>query len=582
MPHLRFATSALLAAALAWVAAPAAGQVQVQNGNAHDANPRVGSGGQNRVENQINFAQRNLLITNQVAGGRGFRDTVDFIAPGQFGDVLGSDDLFGFRQESALSSPQALGIQSQRYNTLGANVVFTQNTTQLTGFQGSPQLGRSSRTVFDTRSGVLSFNRNNGGLITVPGLDNPGQRRGLASLGTVRTQDGGFATVNTSPLNGIQINPLQPDRFRFDPSPAPQTPQDTDLSPAVSGRLEPVRAWENPADGDAAPDESMVFINGRPAPAMILGNQIQQQLAGQLREDESRDLGGSVARLNDFILGTHLAPADPDQAPENPYEAILQQIREQANHEMPGQGPDTDGGVDKPAWQRVLEDPDEALLDAIERAKDDAVRRMLGLVDENGAVDRDVPLPEVERSSELAQLLDNLNYNLPRVGTLSGEDRQARHNKMLVHAEQHLADGQYLSAENAYRQILREARDNPLAKAGLIHAQLGGGMVRSAAFNLRALFTEHPELIALQYDENLLPSAERLRWLQRELQEMIDKDIHSAEPGLILAYLGYQLNAEPLVQYGLSVAQERTPRDPLMPLLDRIWREQAGDQDQGE
>ena len=63
---------------------------------------------------------------------------------------------------------------------------------------------------------------------------------------------------------------------------------------------------------------------------------------------------------------------------------------------------------------------------------------------------------------------------------------------------------------------------------------------------------------------------------------MIDKDIHSAEPGLILAYLGYQLNAEPLVQYGLSVAQERTPRDPLMPLLDRIWREQAGDQDQGE
>ena len=41
----------------------------------------------------------------------------------------------------------------------------------------------------------------------------------------------------------------------------------------------------------------------------------------------------------------------------------------------------------------------------------------------------------------------------------------------------------------------------------------------------------------------------------------------------MLAYLGYQLDAKPLVEFGLAVAEAQAPRDPLMPVLRKIWIE---------
>ncbi len=582
MTRSRFATASLLAASAALAVFPAAGQQYVQDGNAHDANHQVGSGGANRVENQVDYNQRNLLITGQVGGGRAFQDEVGYFTAGGFQDALGSDSLFNFQRDSIYSSPQALGVQVRN---VGGQVVVTRNTTQVPGLQVSTALGTATRTVFDTNSGTLSFRRDDGGLVIVPGLRDLQDVPNLYSIGTVRTQDGALAQVNASPLTGIQINPLQADPYQFNTAPQTNTQADPNqpTEPATPGRYEPVRPWDNLSDPDG-PDadnvndpNAMFYNNGRAAPSMVLGNQINAQLAMQTQQTDPRNLDGSLTQLNNFLFGTVQPgvgqdPNQPPRAAQNPYEAILAQIREQAQIEDPDDpGAVNDPGIEKPEWMSVLENPDEAVLEAINRAKDDAIRRSLGLVDEDGQVLRDVELPEIDRNSELGQMIENLNYDLPRVATLSGEDRQVRHNKMLLRAEQDLAAGNYLSAENIYRQVLRESQNNPLAKAGLIHAQLGGGMIRSAAFNLRALFSEHPELIALRYDENLLPSAERLRWLQRELQEMISQDIHGAEPGLILAYLGHQLEAEPLVQYGLGVAQERSPRDPLLPVLDRIW-----------
>jgi len=593
-----FSTAALLTAAAALVVGPAPlanAQQRVQNGNALDANHQVGSGGANRLENQVDYAQRNLLVTGQVGGGRSFQGNIDYFTAGGFQDGLGSDSLFNFRRDSIYSSPQALGVQVR--NT-GGQVVVTRATTQVPGYQSAAPLGNATRTVYDNRSGTLSFRQNDGGLVLIPGVRDLNQVGSLYSLGNVRTQDGGYATVNASPLTGIQVNPLNTQPFQLNPSTAPQRDAlDPDLfntqrTPGEQDTERDLRLYGQPpspdqdTDPDRAPGDhaaAMQFQNnaGRAQPSMMLGNQIQQQLAIDLAQGERRANDGSLTTLNNYIFGVkpgndaEANPNQPPQAPTNPYDALLAQIREQAQLEEPqeGDGPD----AEREPWQDILENPDEAVLDAIGRARDDAVRRSLGLVDENGNVDRDAQLPEIDMDTELGQLIADLDYELPRLATLSGEDRQVRQNKMLTRAEQDLAAGNYLAAENIYRQILRESGDNPLAKAGLIHAQLGGGMIRSAAFNLRALFSEHPELVALKYDQSLLPSAERMRWLQRELQEMIAEDIHGAEPGLILAYLGYQLEAEPLVQYGLGIAQERSPRDPLLPVLDRIWLERGGE-----
>ena len=39
----------------------------------------------------------------------------------------------------------------------------------------------------------------------------------------------------------------------------------------------------------------------------------------------------------------------------------------------------------------------------------------------------------------------------------------------------------------------------------------------------------------------------------------------------MMAYLGYQVDSRQLIRYGLAVAESRAPKDPLRPLLRRIW-----------
>src|SRR5690606_25525976 len=98
---------ALAAAALFSAPMPAPAQQQVDtSGRALDANPRVGSGGVNSLEGQIDYRLRNAVITGNVAGGRAFRGEVDYRAPGEFGGRLGSDDLFQFRTRSLPLDPQ--------------------------------------------------------------------------------------------------------------------------------------------------------------------------------------------------------------------------------------------------------------------------------------------------------------------------------------------------------------------------------------------------------------------------------------------------------------------------------------------
>ena len=52
---------------------------------------------------------------------------------------------------------------------------------------------------------------------------------------------------------------------------------------------------------------------------------------------------------------------------------------------------------------------------------------------------------------------------------------------------------------------------------------------------------------------------------------MINDPASSAEPGLMMAYLGYQVGSRQLIRYGLAVGEARAPKDPLFPLLRRIW-----------
>eukprot|EP00752_Nemacystus_decipiens_P013649 g12102.t1 len=578
-------TAALLTAAL--VLMPAQGQVQVQNGSAHDANQQVGSGGYNQAGRQVDYRARNLLVTGNVAGGRAFQGSVGYTAAGSFQGSLGSDSLFNFRRDSVFSSANAGGF-NYRASQVGDRVVVTRPSDNLTGYRVSDGNGLSTRTAYDPRSGVVTFRQAGGGLVAVSGFDSPDSLRNTgSSLGLVRTPTG-FVSVDASPLTGIRYNPL-------DAAAPAQTRPNTDL-PEVPNRTNDPKDDEqaDPDLNDPTAFSDALRIDGQYQPdltqdalaqrqlrqdplAISLGTQVQSQMAQQLAGQEplqGNTPDAQAMSLRERVFGKGAIAQDtnqPPKAPENPYDKLLADILARAEGNAPEREQSDEPAEDnRPEWQKIFDEPEQAVLDAKLQAREAAMRIALGLVDEEGNIDYETELPTIDADSQLGQLLDDLSYDLPRVQTLAGEDAN-RINKLMSRGEQELKDGRYIVAESIYRQILREKGKDPLAKAGLIHSQMGAGMIRSAALNLRGLFADHPELIALRYDDNLLPETERLRWLQNRLQKMIGEDIHGAAPGLVLAYLGYQLEAKPLIEYGLNVAESEAPRDPLMPVVRKIW-----------
>jgi len=81
------------------------------SGNALDANLST-TGRGNAMGARVDYRARNAIITNNVAGGRGFRGSVGYTADNDFRGTLGSNDLYNFRAESALSSPDLFTLGS--------------------------------------------------------------------------------------------------------------------------------------------------------------------------------------------------------------------------------------------------------------------------------------------------------------------------------------------------------------------------------------------------------------------------------------------------------------------------------------
>lgn len=583
-------TAALLTAALAIT--PAQAQVQAQNGAALDANQQVGSGGYNQAGQQIDYRARNLLITGNVGGGRAFQGSVGYTAAGSFQGSLGSDRLFNYRRDSVFSAPNA-GSFNYQAQQVGNRVVVTRPSDNLTGVRVNRGNNLTTRTAYDPGSGVVTFRQAGGGLVAVSGFQNPEALRNAgSSIGLVQTSEG-LLSVNASPLTGIRYNPLD--------AAAPNQPRpEIDRPEAPDPDAEPDATGTGPAtdptafndslriDGQYRPDltpEGLAERQLRQDPlAITLGTQVQSQMAMQLAGQDGPAANAQTLSLRERVFGKAAEenPNEPAKAPENPYDKLIADILANAKgQEVKPDADDTPEAPEedtRPDWVKILESPEQAILDAKVEARETAIRISLGLIDEDGNIDYQTELPSLEANSEIAKLLDDLSYDLPRVRTLAGQDPN-RINKLLSRGEQELQAERYMIAENIYRQILREKESDPLAKAGLVHSQMGAGMIRSAALNLRGLFADHPELIALRYEDNLLPQTERLRWLQNRLQKMITEDTHGADPGLVLAYLGYQLEAKPLIEFGLNVAESEAPRDPLMPVIRKIWLEGKDAQD---
>ena len=118
--HSSIPPSAAVALAIALgllAAGPAAAQNALGSGRALDANLNPASGGLNTAAPAADFRARNLIVTDNVLGGRGFRGSVGYTAEGAFHGATGTDQLYAFRRDSAWSDVNLVnyGYTDQRF-----------------------------------------------------------------------------------------------------------------------------------------------------------------------------------------------------------------------------------------------------------------------------------------------------------------------------------------------------------------------------------------------------------------------------------------------------------------------------------
>ncbi|GAB4187784.1 MAG: hypothetical protein Kow00105_02450 [Phycisphaeraceae bacterium] len=551
-------------AALSWGGLPVSAQTRAgSDGRALDANQQVGSGGINPADGQLDFSRQNDIVTGNVGGGRAFQHTIDYGAVGEFRDNLGSDTLFDFRARSLPSSPGYFNAA-----TLGGvgqgNISVYRSFTNRVAQPQAPGLIAPSGGVYSLQPdvGITSIYRSR--VDTEFGSTRFGERRGTGLA---------LQAFSAAPSLGLDRQPQ---------------PTSDELSQQLYDQARDAGTYQPPQDlGDSMRYDTNLFDPfsrssleqqreqltqpGQLPPTMLIGQQLQMLFDPGVTTPGAVDPTRSRAVLDSVFKRMDRAGTPGDSA----YSQLLKSIRERKESSEP----DT--------WEAgKLESPTDQQLTEAEKAYDAIMKELYGEDYESRLKSRlagtgDESESEREAASQVKDVVGQLNYDLPRLQSLAS-DRQTRIAETMREAEAALAEGRYLTAEARYRQLLRELKDDPMPRVGLIHAQLGAGMFRSAGMNLRALFVQHPELIAARYDARLLPPEDRLQWIQTELQNVISQGEGGPDAPLLLAYLGYQADSRQLVRYGLALAQAQSPRDPLLAVIREIWLDESETSSDGE
>ena len=162
-----------------------------------------------------------------------------------------------------------------------------------------------------------------------------------------------------------------------------------------------------------------------------------------------------------------------------------------------------------------------------------------------------------------------------QINQLSGQ-KSTRFDELVQLGEQELVKGNYFDAQRRFNQALQFIPGHPLATAGLAHAKIGAGLYLSAGYVLQSLLSFQPEMIDVEYAEELLPPRIELVRAAVTAQNRLDIERDAGTYAFLLAYLGHQLHDQEMVEKGLQVLLLNTDSDdPLGPLLRKIWLEEA-------
>lgn len=576
-----------------------------------------GGGGLTRDElgrSMLNF--RNSVIYGNAGGGLAFQGSIPYTAPDEFRGRLQSDALYAFRRDSFYSSVANSGVRSG--DALAYRRSLTIGGQRPQGVEGSLSVPRSGT--------PRAFNPTSYG---TPGQGSFGRSvsdYGLPSLGgagnMVRRSAAGASQTSQSTLNQLKASALQ-------------------NATGVQTRSGLYSQDDYNLTGDNLKGRMSNYVPQLGASDDLM-SQRSLKAADTLRQQTERISAAAAKAQNPDQAGA--PPAGPARASGGPVSSIpapsvgqtnttYDELRQRIQKLLPAQPADTPGsgpapGANTPASLRgPAAGPSAAMLDFQKQISDlsdtlrgDAARVNLGATarsrlglaltqgsadntdvntgaDANGPATRPFervtlgpdgqPLPSNER---LGSTIDPKTLQIIRsagatVDTFipGGAARRELYGESMEAGQQALAQGRYFDAEERFARANAMRRGDTTSTVGMLHSQIGSGMVLSAGRTLRNLIADHPEITAMRYAENLRPSPARTAEIVERLRTNIAGTTRMRrDSALLLAYIGYQRGDRAMVTEGLDAlanidADERAA-DPtsasdarLIELLRGVW-----------
>jgi hypothetical protein len=193
-----------------------------------------------------------------------------------------------------------------------------------------------------------------------------------------------------------------------------------------------------------------------------------------------------------------------------------------------------------------------------------------------------------ERRAELQNQMNEDTLAVIREG--AGQTRRFvadavdAYSEHMTRGQELMGQGRYFDAEERFTKALSAREGDATAMAGRLHAQLGAGLYLSAGINLRDLFSKNPDIIAMRYVGDTIPSSDRLTTIASDLRARITRTrdvgaIMSIDEGLLLAYIAWQMGDASLTNEGLQAAEAADQQrqgvgedpDALVQLLRKVW-----------
>ena len=487
------------------------------------------------------FAFRNSIVTGNAPNGMSFRGDVGYRAPGEFEGLLGSNDQFAFRRDSLRSGMAGMGIRGTE--ALQYQLALTTGSRPPSNLIGRYSVSRSGASApVGAVSGQMDQN-STGGLQQRPSIDPDSDGRGTL-LWMLRSPS---AYISNSSLQASVLGrgAGETDVYAWTASPL----RGIRLSPIPE--LTAARAAALKAEAEAEEESGFGRVNSDETETPAGG------IKGARPGDRSGSQTERVSTLHSDIVGR------------------LREVDTELQNDVFESGTTMS---DRIKAMRLK------LLDAAEAEdgeSEDGESRNSG---------------SVRFDSETMQLLRGDGTPLSRFVDSAATSRSvyAGH---LTAGQDLLAQGRYFDAEERFASALGIRRGDVTAQIGRLHAQIGAGLYLSASLNLQALAAASPEIFATKYAAELLPTPERIEGVIAVMEEMIDGSTDLAKrsspqvrgaAGLLLGYLGYQLDRGDLVEAGMQNFIDGTtrgmqPGDPRPPearigdLLLQMWTVEKSD-----